>query len=101
MSKCIVLVYRCYIYTICPRSSDPFYVVPYTIRNGSLLPGHVAGQTVIKAKNMKNIKKKEKNWLYRHNTMCPRSNDPFYIVTYSIKWVTTAWTHGILNGSLL
>ena len=25
-------------------------------------------------------------------TICPRSIDPFYIVTYYIKWVTTFWT---------
>ena len=24
--------------------------------------------------------------------MCPRSSDPFYIVTYYIKWVTISWT---------
>ena len=28
-------------------------------------------------------------------TVCPRSKDPFYVVTYSIKWVTTSWTDGI------
>ena len=25
-------------------------------------------------------------------TVCPRSSDPFYIVSYYIKWVTTSWT---------
>ena len=25
-------------------------------------------------------------------TVCPRSSDPFYIVTYYIKWVTTSLT---------
>ena len=25
--------------------------------------------------------------------MCPRRSDPFYVVTYFIKWVTTSWTH--------
>ena len=25
--------------------------------------------------------------------MCPRSSDPFYVVTYYIKWVTTSWTY--------
>ena len=29
----------------------------------------------------------------QQNTMCPRSSDPFYIVSYYIKWVTTSWTH--------
>ena len=28
-------------------------------------------------------------------TVCPRSSDPFYIVTYYIKWVTTSWTHSL------
>ena len=27
------------------------------------------------------------------DTTCPRSSDPFHIVTYYIKWVTTSWTH--------
>ena len=26
-------------------------------------------------------------------TASPRSSDPFYIVTYYIKWVTTSWTY--------
>ena len=29
------------------------------------------------------------------DTMCPRSSDPFYIVTYYIKWFTTSWTYSI------
>ena len=28
-------------------------------------------------------------------TVCPRSSDPFYIVSYYIKWVTTSWTYSI------
>ena len=28
-------------------------------------------------------------------TACPRSSDPFYIVTYYIKLVTTPWTYSI------
>ena len=28
----------------------------------------------------------------RH-TVCPGNSDPFYIVTYFIKWVTTSWTY--------
>ena len=27
------------------------------------------------------------------NTVCPRSSDPFYTITYYIKWVTTSWTY--------
>ena len=26
-------------------------------------------------------------------TVCPRSSDSFYVVTYYIKWVTTSWTY--------
>ena len=28
-------------------------------------------------------------------TVCPRSSDPFYVVTYCIKWVTTSWKYSI------
>ena len=28
--------------------------------------------------------------------ICPRSSDPFYIVGYYIKWVTTSSTYSIL-----
>ena len=28
-------------------------------------------------------------------TLCPGSSNPFYIVTYYIKWVTTSLTHTI------
>ena len=30
-------------------------------------------------------------------TVCPRSNDPFYIVSYYIRWLTTSWTDGIVK----
>ena len=32
-----------------------------------------------------------KNWT--QNTVCPRSSDPFHIVSFCIKWVTTSWTY--------
>ena len=25
--------------------------------------------------------------------VCPKSSDPFFVVTYYIKWVTTSWTY--------
>ena len=28
-------------------------------------------------------------------TVCPGSSDPFFVVTYYIKWFTTSWTDGI------
>ena len=30
---------------------------------------------------------------YSTYTIFPGSSDPFYIVSYYIKWVTTSWTH--------
>ena len=33
-------------------------------------------------------------------TICPRSSDPFYIVTYYSKWATTSWTDGTYNAML-
>ena len=37
--------------------------------------------------------------LTKHNceweVVCPRSSDPFYIVTYYIRWVTTSWTQSM------
>ena len=30
------------------------------------------------------------------DTVCPRSSDPFYIVTYYINWVPTSWIYSIL-----
>ena len=34
-------------------------------------------------------------------TVCPRSSDQFYIVTYYINWVATSWTNGSIDTSLL
>ena len=31
--------------------------------------------------------------LHLYCTVCPGNSDPFYIVTYYIKWVTTSWTY--------
>ena len=30
-------------------------------------------------------------------TVCPGSSDPFYLVTYFIKWVTTSWTYSMIH----
>ena len=32
---------------------------------------------------------------YIEYTVCPGSSDPFYIVTYYMKSVTTSWTYNI------
>ena len=34
------------------------------------------------------------------DTVCPRSSDSFYVVTYYIKWVTTSWTYSIYHDDL-
>ena len=31
------------------------------------------------------------------NTVCPRSSDPFHVVIYYIKRVTTSWTYSMRN----
>ena len=32
---------------------------------------------------------------YTTCTICPGSSDPFYIVSYYLRWVTTSWTHSM------
>ena len=32
-------------------------------------------------------------FIYLPSTVCPRSSDSFYVVTYYMKWVTTSWTY--------
>ena len=32
------------------------------------------------------------SFLFINSTICPRSSDPFHIVTYYIKWITNSWT---------
>ena len=36
-------------------------------------------------------------WAFYVNTVCPRSSDPFYILTFYIKLVTTSWTDGTMD----
>ena len=36
------------------------------------------------------------NLVFSGVTVCPRSSDPFYIVTNYNKWVTTSLTHSII-----
>ena len=31
------------------------------------------------------------------HTVCPRSSDPFYIVTHYVNWVTTSWAYSMFN----
>ena len=45
-------------------------------------------------------------WMYfiykyiQYISVCPRSSDPFDIVCYYIKWVTTSWTYSINSKSV-
>ena len=43
--------------------------------------------------------KQKLNWA-NYRTVCPRSSDPFHIVSYFINTVTTFWTHSILVTTL-
>ena len=59
-------------------------------RNG-ILKAHAPGST---------MSLNEVNHSHSINyTVCPGSSDPFYIVTYYIKWVTTSWTHSMSKKS--
>ena len=40
MNQNLILIYLLSNITVCPRSSDPFYIISYYIQNGSLLHGH-------------------------------------------------------------
>ena len=39
--------------------------------------------------------------LFSLGTICPRSSDPYYIVSYCIKWVTTSWTYSRNNNNIM
>ena len=67
------LILNIYVYTICPGSSDPFYIVPYYIKWVTTSWTH----------SMHHFSpKKEKDLILKINvyTICPGSSDPFYIV---------------------
>ena len=97
--------------TVCPRSSDPFYTVTYYIKIGpSLLLWHTV-VCLIYVKIGPDFLDIQLQWSQlgewpqrifldcanRNYYICTRSSDPFYIVTYYIKWVTTFGTHRILK----
>ena len=39
--------------------------------------------------------KQRKTYILQRYTICQGSSDPFYTVSFYIKWVTTSWTHSI------
>ena len=41
------------------------------------------------------IMSRERWFFITTTTVCPRSSDPLYLVSYYIKWVTTSWTYSM------
>ena len=39
--------------------------------------------------------------MHQNHTVCPRSSDPFYIVTYHIKWDISSWAEGMPSNHVL
>ena len=69
--SCIICTLYIYACNMCPRSSDPFYIVTYYMKWVTT------------------------SWTNSTDTatVCQRSSAPLYIVTYYIKWVTNSLTH--------
>ena len=99
----IIIIFSCDFNTVCPGSSDPFYIVSYYIkwvttswthsiyRSQVLLPPSPEKCYVIFS--FFHVSFSLSNWIPFQNTVCPGSSGPFYIVTYYVKWVTTSWTY--------
>ena len=51
---------------------------------------------IIEAKKVKDRKEIKLPECFDY-TVCPGSSDPFFLVSYYIKWVTTSWTYGRLD----
>ena len=142
------------LYTVCPRSSDPLYIVTYYMKRvtnswtycffqNSRVPRNESSVSVAFIQWLASITERinqansapvqsvfltfgfrsgsllnvillsKQEFLHCHLkkhflcniffhiniyvpcTVCPRSSDPFYVVTYYIKWVTTSWTYSI------
>ena len=86
------VLYILHIYTVCPRSSGPFYVVTYYIEwvttswtdsMNNIIPGFIIQIYPIVLMVMLNIS----------STVCPRSLDPIYIVIYNVNWEKTSWAY--------
>ena len=54
-------------------------------------------RVILKEKREDDIHAKMSTKRPENHTACPRSSDPFYVVTYYIKWVTSSWTHSKLH----
>ena len=91
-------------YTVCPRSSDPFYIVTYYNKMGHYFLGHIlykcgktfwidswrilCGQQFI-THCIQKVTISIGSRLLGH-AVCPGSSDPFHIVIYYIKWVKSS-----------
>ena len=61
-----------------------------------LFPGH-KGSVIVNKTFSANILSQPLKWTIQccRNTVCPRSSDLFYIVSYYTEWVTTSWPSSI------
>ena len=68
---------------------------------GGTLCGHLGGSKTpqlsqgVRKRTSITVDKLEPPRASTQYTVCPGSSDPFYVVTYNIKWVTTSWTHSM------
>ena len=111
-----------WLYTVCPRSSDPY---SYSILLINGLPAVRRTQPTTKKATisstthvqlLQHVKQQRHKYAggedgprprggshrrrydqacrhIRYVTVCPRSSDPLFIVIYDKKWVTTSWTY--------
>ena len=86
-------------YKVCPKSIRYFHIASLRL----------LGQTVYIAARERNLLFEENSkkskfldntlyWEHKYSTVCPRSSNPSYIVTYYIKWVTTSSAYSSRNG---
>ena len=63
--------------------------------NSDCVPGGEQGNYIMFARETVNIIMNTR-WpndaIWLNHTVCPMSTDPFFVVNYYIKWVTTSWT---------
>ena len=91
------------------NSTDPLlWLFKLSFKKKSFLPFMILrfDRFVLNKNKSKKSHDPEPFLLYRGNTakkieeqgtICQGSSDPFYIVSYYIKWVTTSWTHSTLS----
>ena len=106
---------QCIIY---PRSSDPFYKVTYYIKwvttswtHSTLRLSTALSRTIVSSTLASDSVLQYHQVFFSFSlffllslfnllklrTICPRSSDQFYVLSYYIKWVTTFWTDGTMS----